>query len=432
MSTDRARHGAGTAASQGGRYKAVPRSESAEKFGSVDRGWPAIEMESHQWRSAVDPSSLPRSVQRFLNSGEYQSAVTADIANAPIALSSRLSTLVTDASVEIARFDAEVGHEINHFSAVLLRTESVASSKIENPTASARAIADAELTGTGGGNATLIVANTKAMTAALNLSDHLDADAILAMHQALLGDSDPTIAGKWRTDQVWIGGGNFSPHEAMFVPPHHDRVEAAIDDLVEFMVRDNAPPLAQAAIAHAQFETIHPFPDGNGRTGRALIHAMLRSKRLTRNVSVPISAGLLADTGRYFDALDSYRAGDLEPIVEQMCDASYAAVGNGRQLAADLRDVRDGWVGLIKARSDSTVWKVADLLVRQPVVDSTLLEKELGVSNTNALIALKKLEDAGILTSYRSSRRGRAWRSTEVLQCLDSFAARAGRRNLSG
>lgn len=405
----------------------MSHAESDEEFGPV----PPIEWETHQWRSAVDSSLLPHSVQRSIRNGEYLSAVTQPIAHAPVVLSPQLSTLVTDASVEIARFDAEVGHEINHFSAVLLRTESVASSKIENLRASARAIADAELTGAGGGNATLIVANTKAMTAAMELSDRLDADAILSMHHALLADSDPKIAGKWRTDQVWIGGGNFSPHEAMFVPPHHDRVQPAIDDLVRFMARDDMPPLAQAAIAHAQFETIHPFPDGNGRTGRALIHAMLRSKGLTRHVSVPISAGLLADTGRYFDTLGAYRAGDLEPIVEQMCDASYAAVGNGRQLAADLREVRDDWGSRITARRDSTVWKVADLLIRQPVLDSALLERELGVSNTNALIALKNLEDAGILTSDRSSKRGRAWRSTEVLQCLDLFAARAGRRNLS-
>lgn len=174
--------------------------------GPADSDWPAIAWESHRWRSAVDTSSLPPSVRETLRDGRYQSAVTPDIAHAPVALSPMLSTLVTDASVEIARFDAEVGHEINHFSAVLLRTESVVSSRIENLSASARAVADAELTGTGGGNATLIVANTKAMTAAVGLSDRLDADAILAMHQALLGDSDPKIAGKWRTDQVWIGG----------------------------------------------------------------------------------------------------------------------------------------------------------------------------------------------------------------------------------
>jgi Fic family protein len=65
-----------------------------------------------------------------------------------------------------------------------------------------------------------------------------------------------------------IGGSSFGPHGADFVPPHHDRVPALMDDLVRFMRRTDLPLLAQTAVAHAHFETIHPFPDGNGRTGR--------------------------------------------------------------------------------------------------------------------------------------------------------------------
>ena len=79
-------------------------------------------------------------------------------------------------------------------------------------------------------------------------------------------------------------------------------------------------------MAHAQFETIRPFPDGNGRTGRALVHAMLRHRGITRAVTVPISAGLLVDTGAYFDALGDYGAGHLEPIIRQMTDASFDAL----------------------------------------------------------------------------------------------------------
>jgi Fic family protein len=96
----------------------------------------------------------------------------------------------------------------------------------------------------------------------------------------------------------------------MFNPPHHDHVPVLIDDLVAFARRTDIPLLTQAAVAHAQFETIHPFPDGNGRTGRALIHSMLRGHGLTHNVTVPVSAGLLTDTSAYFDALTAYREGE--------------------------------------------------------------------------------------------------------------------------
>jgi len=108
--------------------------------------------------------------------------------------------------------------------------------------------------------------------------------------------------------------------------------------------------MPQVAVAHAQFETIHPFTDGNGRTGRALVQAMLHNKRLTRQITVPVSAGLLANTDAYFEALGSYRAGDPAPIVEQLSSASVLAVVNGRHLVGDLRSIRERWNSQIKAR----------------------------------------------------------------------------------
>lgn len=197
-----------------------------------------------------------------------------------MALPGEVAADAEEAAAEVARFDAELGREIAPFAAVLLRTESAASSKIENLTASARAIAEAEIGPTRSRNAALIVANERAMTAAIALADRMDGEAILALHEALLGHSDPDITGRWREDQVWIGGHDLGPHQALFVPPHPEHVPAAIDDLVAFIDRDDVPVLAHAALAHAKFETIHPFPDGNGRVGRALVHAHLRKQGL--------------------------------------------------------------------------------------------------------------------------------------------------------
>ena len=127
------------------------------------------------------------------------------------------------------------------------------------------------------------------MVAAINLADKIDNAAILAMHEALMRDVDPKSAGRWREEQAWVGGGTHGPRGAMFVPPHHSRVRAAIDDMLRFARRDDIPALPQIALAHAQFETIHPFIDGNGRTGRALIQAMLRRKT-DANRHRPVSA----------------------------------------------------------------------------------------------------------------------------------------------
>nr|WP_206442977.1 Fic family protein [Candidatus Protofrankia californiensis] len=196
------------------------------------------------------------------------------------------TALADEASSAIVRFDAELGAATASFASVLLRCESASSSRIENLPSGAKAIALAELGSTDERNATAIVGNVAAVKAALDLADRLDQGAILAMHSALMTRHAPRIAGRWREEQVWIGGDSYGPHAAAFVPPHHRHVPALMDDLARFISRTDLPSLSQAAIAHAQFETIHPFPDGNGRTGRALIHGMLRGHGLTRNVTV--------------------------------------------------------------------------------------------------------------------------------------------------
>lgn len=360
--------------------------------------------------------------------GTYHPAVPATIADLVLDLPLSVFADAESASHEITRFDAELGGEIGPFAAVLLRSESAASSQVENLTASAREIAEAELPGgKAKRNAEMIVANTAALQAALARSDTIDANAVLAMHRALMVNELRHTPGEFRTEPVWIGGGS-TPIGATFVGPQHEAIPGAIGDLIAFVQRRDVPTLAQVAVAHAQFETIHPFTDGNGRTGRALVQAMLRNKGLTRQVTVPVSAGLLADTDAYFAALTSYRAGDAAPIVERFSEATVLAIANGRQLVAELRHIRETWNDVITARSDSAVWRVADLLTRRPVVNAALLAQELGIESTNAHRYLKPLTEAEILIETTSGPRNRVWRSAEVLGALDAFAERAGRR----
>ncbi len=389
--------------------------------------WPALTYESHPWTSTPTLPASRTARRRVL--GRYEAAVVPCIADLPVQLSAQIVGVVDDAAAEVARFDAEIGHEIAPFAAVLLRSESAASSKIENLTASARAIAEAELHQHAGRNASQIVANERAMSAAIALAERIDEDAILEMHAALLGRSDPDIAGRWRDQQVWIGGGGIGPHDAIFVPPHHGRVESAIADLVAFIDRDDVPVVAHAALAHAQFETIHPFPDGNGRVGRALVHAHLRNKGLTRNVTVPVSAGLLTDTDSYFDALTRYRDGDVAPIIDAFAEAAFRAASNGRQLVHDLRAAREGWQTRIRARRDAAVWRIVDVLLRHPVVNAGLVAEEAGIELPNAYRVLRPLVDAGVLVEFTDRKRNKLWRAPDVLDALDQFAARAGRRN---
>ncbi|GCE75942.1 Fic family protein [Cellulomonas biazotea] len=413
----------------GGPTPGAGRSAAATPTADPAPLWPAVGWEEHPWRSSLPPELLSRSARAEMSS-PYRAAVPPRIADLDVRLPRATAAAAEEASVVVRDFDVELGRDVAPFAAILLRSESASSSQIENLTSGAKQVALAELGEDAKRNAALIVGNVHAMQAAVELSERLDAASVLAMHRALVEAAEPEIAGRWRTQQVWIGGGGYSPHRAAFVPPHADRVPAAIDDLVAFMARDDVPALPHAAVAHAQFETVHPFPDGNGRTGRALVHALLRRRSLTRSVTVPVSAGLLVDTRGYFDALTAYREGDLAPIVDAMAQASFDAVVNGRHLVADLREVRERWAASVRARSDSSVWPLIDLVLRQPVVNTAVVQHELGVSHTNAMKAVTRLVEVGALAPVGGRRRSILWESSPVLAALDAFAARAGRRRV--
>lgn len=390
--------------------------------------WPALTSESRRWESRVSPDAVPRRVWDVMRE-PYTASRTAPIASLSFALPPTVTAESDDASAALVRFDSEVGHINAPFASILLRSESASSSQIENLTSGARAIGEAELGERTDGNATLIVSNVRAMTSTLDLADNLSESAIIEMQTALLERTSPELTGKYRAEQVWIGGNDFSPHGASFVPPHQDRVPAAMADLVEFATRSDLPALAHTAIAHAQFETIHPFPDGNGRTGRALVHAMLRRSGLTRNVTVPVSAGLLQQRDRYFDALTKYRAGDIGPIVEVFSSAVFLAIDNGRTLASDLLGAQEGWREKLRGvRSSSTAHRLVALVLEHPVLNSKLVEERLTVPPKTAIAALTLLESHGILTLRRAQSRNRVWTSPQVLTALDAFATRSIRQ----
>lgn len=398
---------------------------------STQTTWPPLGYERVLWD--VHPVTGMTRLDRNRIGTPYKAAIPLTIGQRDITLTGRLAADVEEAASAIRAFDADLGHEVAPFASVLLRSESAASSQIEQLSASARKIAEAEVNGSGSPHAEQIVANTRAMKAALDLADNLDAAAILEMHDVLMRPSDPEIAGRWRDDQVWIGGkarfGAGSPHDAAFVPPTSMRVPEAIEDLLAFVHRDDLPVIAQVAIAHAQFETIHPFPDGNGRTGRALLHAMLRTKGLTRFVSVPVSSGLLADTSSYFDALTRYREGDIDAIVSTVARASLFGVDNGRALVADLNAVRAKWdAQLIGVRSDSGARRLATGLFRFPVISAAEARSILGISK-NEHRHIEVLVDRGILRGHQDYKtRNMTWRAQDVLDALDQYSTRGGRR----
>ena len=395
----------------------------------------AVGWEERPWAAGPDDAGLRSRSARVRAAGPYRAALPARIARLGLDLPSDLATEVEEATAAVVRFDAEIGHalpgltgEIAPIDAVLLRTESASSSQIEHITAGARALALATLGERTRPNAALVAANMRAMGAASRLAADLDEPALLAAHRALMDGQEHARPGAYRDAQGWIGGGAPTPHTAQFVPPHPERLRAGMDDLFAYLRRTDVPALVQAAIAHAQFETIHPFADGNGRTGRVLVHAVLHRAGAMTRMGVPLSAGLLTDTAGYFDALTAYRDGDPAPIVRRFAQAALAAVGNGRELVADLDEALTGWRERLTARRDAAVWRALAVIIAQPAVTVDHLAQALGVSRPAAQRTVDQLVEAGALQAASAQRRNRVWLATEVLACLDEFAARAGRR----
>lgn len=390
--------------------------------------WPPIGFEACDWapRSSFGPRAA-------IHGGNvrYDSSVPPTIADRTPVIDPEVGAVAEEAIRELSRFDAELGFQIAGFAPVLLRSEATSSSQIENLTASARAIFSAELGARSGSNAELIAANTSALITALKGAELITGETIQTVHRVLMGPQSRHAPGEFRNEQVWIGTRSDSPIGAEFVPPHHSRVADLIEDLTEFAGRADVPAMTAIAITHAQFETIHPFTDGNGRTGRAVVQAMLRQRGITRNVAVPVSAGLLADVPRYHRALTEYRKGNVDPIVGIFAEAAFRAVDNSTRLVADLRGIRQSWNSKLTARKNSNAWKLLDILIEHPVLNSATAAEELGVAQPNIYPPLKALVDAGIAKSKAEHGLGPFWRSDEILTVIDAFAERAGRRQKS-
>lgn len=394
-----------------------------------DQGqWPRVGYEARIWVPSARGAWGVRAEEDSQGS-RYQCAVVPPIAGRVPSPGTPVRQVVEEAERELTRFDAELGSRVAAFAPVLLRSEAASSSQIENLTASARAIFSAELGVRKSSNADEIAANTHAMRAALDLARDLSVESMKRMHAALMKHQPRHTPGALRGEPVWIGTRSDTPVGATYVAPHHDHLPAMLGDLADFANDLTVPALISVAVGHAQFETIHPFSDGNGRTGRALAQSMLRHRGVTRNVAVPVSAGLLADVEGYHAALTMYRAGDVDPIVLMFAQASLRAVRNARTLVTDIDAIRESWNERLTARRDSNAWKLLDVLARRPVLNSALAAAELGVQQPNVYPPLRALVEAGIAKSKNEHKLGPFWRSDEILSAIDAFAERAGRRS---
>jgi Fic family protein len=396
------------------------------------------EFRALEWTPRFTESGLSRSQAR---SGTFRAYVPDRLTGRDFTFGAALAADVADAERSITRLDvaAKTLADTEALARILLRAESVASSRIEGLTVSAQRLlragaAQVEGEATTDATALEVLANIEAMSYALEGTEpDITLERILEFHRRLL---TPTRlageGGRIRSQQNWIGGTSFNPFGASFVPPPHEEVAGLLADLCAFSNSDALPAVAQAAIAHAQFETIHPFVDGNGRTGRALVHMILKRRGLATRTVVPVSLVLATHAQDYIAALQSTRYDgppDSEDALKSTDEWVALFAGACSKAVADAESferrvealTRDWRARLGPLRADASALALLDRLPATPLVTGRSVERVLGVSYTTANATLEKLVSAGILTKTRAGQRNRAFEARELVDAFTDF-----------
>lgn len=341
-----------------------------------------------------------------------------------------LAAMTTASAGDLGHLDLVHGRTLKALNHLQLRAEAVDSSKIENVDASLADYGRALLGVGANASAVSMASATAALTRMISDAEStrsIRRDAILRAHEDLFRrhPDEAHRAGTFRTTQNWVGGSDYSPIRALHVPPPPETVPDYLDDLFAFANRDDVPTLVQAAIVHAQFESIHPFIDGNGRIGRALIHAVLRRRRAARHLTVPIASALVAHRERYFAALNDYRSGSAAPVIAMLASATSTATAESWRTATRLNEMRNEWRDAVGgSRPGTALHRLLDLLTEEPIVNIALVMERIDISESTARVTIRTLEDARVLTRAARSRRAPVWLAKPVLDEVEDLSSR--------
>ena len=395
-------------------------------------------LEERRW--AGDAAGLTRRDRRPCTYAVYRPD---RLAGRRFVLDGDVAADVADAEAALLRLDASAaalaGTEA--LARLLLRAESVASSRIEGLEVGGRRLLRADAArqlGEASRDVTAleVLGNIDAMVWGVDTvepGDPITVDTLLEAHRRLLaGTRLENHAGRLRTLQNWIGGSAYNPCSAEFVPPPPEAVAGLLDDLLAFCNDDALPALAQAAIAHAQFETIHPFVDGNGRTGRVLIHLVLRRRGLGLRVLPPVSlvlatwsrdyiAGLTGT--RYVGPPDSAEAhAGTNRWIALFAAACRRAVEDATHFEAGVRALQASWIERAgRPRRDSAARRLIEALPAAPVLTASTAAQLIDRSFQAAGQAIDRLVSAGVLAQVSTGRRNRTFEAPELIEAFTAL-----------
>lgn len=350
-------------------------------------------------------------------------------------LSGELAGVVSDAERAVDSLGRSSTPAFGALARLLLRTEAIASSKIEGMQVGTRELARAEarhdLGATVGSEARAILAGIDAMQFAIDEASHRDESLavshLLQVHAVLMkNERSWTTPGQLRTVQNWIGGNDYNPCGADFVPPPPGEVELLLRDLMGACEDESLPTLVQAAVVHAQFETIHPFNDGNGRVGRALVHILLRRRGLVGGFVPPVSVVLANQRHVYIEALTRFRQGEYAPWIELFAASVAQSVVLARGYLAQVEALRERWRNQLRVqgpvpRTDAAVWLLIDQLPAHPVLTGPAAVASTGRTKPSVNQAIELLVEVGVLQPLSAGARNRSWEPVGLMDLVEAL-----------
>ena len=367
-------------------------------------------------------------------SGVFQAYIPDSLHAKEITLRQDVAAKVAEATAKAAEIDrgAVTLTDTEPLARLLMRTEALSSSKIEGMTVPAKKILEVEALDELGVSHRLdsteaaVLANISAMRMSierLGQGEVISIDALRSLNKDLLNGSPMADAGGVvRTTQNWIGGSDYSPVHAAYVPPPPEYVPGLLDDLLAFCNDPGLPPVAKAAIAHAQFESIHPFADGNGRTGRALVQMVLRCGGVATHTVPPVSLAIATDKATYIEILSSYRSEDcttaseaMQNLIAYFADKVIISCELAMTFERRALEIEQKWRELAHPRANSAADRLLSVLPGNPVVSIASAARLTGRSLEAARLAVASLVDKGVLTQNARNRKSNLYTAADII-----------------
>ncbi len=370
--------------------------------------------------------------------GQYWAYVPDPLAQqTPLTLPGPIVERVAEATAALTSASRIAGAvDLDSLTSLALRSEAVASSVIEGVQVSARNVALADFTGHGSPAALEVARNARLMRSAtqeMAIADRVEMEDVVALQSQLV----PYLPGL-RQEQVWIGGAN--PLVAAYVPPTHHRVPTLMADLISYLNAPQDAAVVAAAVVHGQFETIHPFRDGNGRIGRALTHTLLARTQGSPTV-IPFSRVFAARKQNYIDGLISWRTDDTNDTTGEVddrlhwvgvfADALIESAVLAEHMAQRLDQLTQDHQALLsqarrhagskQPRRGSTVLRLLDDVAGHPIDTAVTAARRLSVSTVAARDALEELASAGIYRTVKIDKgKTISYLAHEILALADT------------